>query len=418
MTNLLVDRPWKRMLWIAAIAALTYFPSALRLTYYRDDWYYAYDALVGPSGVFRFMFAQDRPIRGPFFDIYHAMFGIAPTPYHLAMFFWRLVGGAAVTWLFHLLWPRRPAFGLAAGVLFAIYPGFTWWVQGIEYQPMVASAALMALSLALTVLALRVTSVAARLASIAGAIITGWLYLSLVEYAAGMELLRILLILLAIDAPSSAGVRRRLVPTLRAWSYYLIIPAGFFVWRFVVFTGGRKATDLGAQLAALLADPLSTAFRWLLSLLLSLINVTLTAWVDPFMGSFFALSPRQQLLGLVLALVAGSLAWWLLSRDGIPSRKAVKSDDGWQLQAIWLGLAALMLGVAPVIVANRQIALPRFSHYALPASLGLAFLVIGLVALISNRQIQVAALSFLIALSALITPGIGRLGRGRGTHRE
>ena len=247
----------------------------------------------------------------------------------------------------------------------------------------------------------------ARLGSIAGAILTGWLYLSLVEYAAGMELLRILLIFLAMDAPSSGGLRRRLALTLRAWFYYLIIPAGFFIWRFVVFTGARKATDLGAQLAALLADPLSTGFRWLLSLLLSLINVTLTAWVDPLMGSFFALGPRQQLLGLVLALVAGSLAWWLLSREFFPGQRSPKSDDGWQWQAIWLGLAALVLGVAPVIVANRQIALPRFSHYALPASLGLAFLVMGLVALISNRQVQTAALSFLIALSALSHQGLG-----------
>jgi hypothetical protein len=37
------DRPWKRMLWIAVLAAFAYL-RALQLTYYRDDWYYAWRA--------------------------------------------------------------------------------------------------------------------------------------------------------------------------------------------------------------------------------------------------------------------------------------------------------------------------------------------------------------------------------------
>jgi hypothetical protein len=407
MPHVLIDRLWKRALWIAILAAPAYLPAALQLTYYRDDWYYAYDALVGPSGVFRFMFAEDRPARGPFFELYHALFGIAPTPYHLAMLFWRIAGGTAAAWLFHLLWPRRAVMDLAAGAIFAVYPGFTWWVQGIEYQPMVASAALMVLSLALTVLALRLKPGAARIASIAGAILTGWLYLSLVEYAAGMEVLRILLIFLVIEAPSSRGLRPRLLSALRNCLYYLIIPAGFVLWRFLVFSSGRKATDLGVQLGALVADPLSTAFRWLIGALLSLFNVTLTAWVDPLLGGFFSLATRPQLLGLALAILAGALAFWLLGQEAPSAQRSSSSDERWPLQAVWLGIAALLLAIAPVVVANRQITLPRFSHYALPASLGLAFLVVGLVALISNRQVQVGVLSFLIALSALTHQGLG-----------
>lgn len=405
--NTLVDRLWKRMLWIAALAAFAYFPRLLQLTYYRDDWYYAYDALVGPSGVFRFMFAQDRPARGPFFDLYYALFGIAPTAYHLATFFWRVVGGMAVAWLFHLLWPRRGAVGLAAGVLFAIYPGFTWWVQGIEYQPMVASAALMVMSLALSVLAIRLRSGAGRVASIVGAILTGWLYLALVEYAAGIEVLRLLLIFLVVQAPSTGSLRPRLVAALRAWLYYLIIPAGFLAWRFIAFTSARRATDLGAQLGALVADPLSTGFRWLINTLISLLNVTLAAWVDPLLASFFSLGLRAALLGLGLAVLAGLLGWWILRPDFAASERSSKTDDGWQLQAIWLGIAGLLLGVAPVIVANRQITLPRFSHYALPASLGLVFLVLGLVGLISNRRVQMAILSLLIGMSVLTHQGLG-----------
>jgi len=92
----LVDRPWKRLFWFASAVALTYLPYALRLTYYRDDWYYAYDAMVGPSGIFRALFASDRPARGPFFEIYYTLYGMTPIAYHLTMYIWRLSGGLAV----------------------------------------------------------------------------------------------------------------------------------------------------------------------------------------------------------------------------------------------------------------------------------------------------------------------------------
>jgi len=217
------------MLWIAAIAALSNLPHLLQLTYYRDDWYYAYDALVGPAGVFRYMFASDRPARGPFLELYQALFGMAPTPYHIAMLLWRIAGGIGVVWLFHQLWPRRPVAGLAAGVLFALYPGFTWWVQAIEYQPMVASAALMVFSLGLTIQALKLRAPRLQAACMGAALVSGWLYLSLVEYAAGMEIFRLCLIFLALGAFELRTFRSRAVLALRRWLAYLLIPAGFLL---------------------------------------------------------------------------------------------------------------------------------------------------------------------------------------------
>ena len=66
-----------------------------------------------------------------------------------------------------------------------------------------------------------------------------------------------------------------------------------------------------------------------------------------------------------------------------------------------------MLGVVPVIAANRQITLPSFSHYSLPASLGVVLVAAGLVSLLSNRAVQTAAFGALIFLSALTHQGLG-----------
>jgi hypothetical protein len=72
-----------------------------------------------------------------------------------------------------------------------------------------------------------------------------------------------------------------------------------------------------------------------------------------------------------------------------------------------LGLAGIVLGVAPVIAANRQITLPSFSHYSLPASLGVVLAAAGLISLLANRAVQTAAFSALIFISTLTHQGLG-----------
>lgn len=408
MFSKLLDRHWKRLVLFALIPALTYLPTALRLTYYRDDWYYAYDARIGPVGVFRALFAIDRPARAPFFEVYYALFGMAPLPYHLTMFFWRLAGGLAVIWLCYLLWPRLRQLGLAAGLLFALYPGFTWWVSGIEYQPMVASAALMVLSLCFTLQALRLPGSFSKSVCVLGAVASGWVYLSLVEYAAGMEVLRLLLVYQVTQPEKVGAFGNRALLAARRWVIYLIIPASFFLWRFLLFTSQRKATDLGVQLNGFLAEPLSTGLRWFVNFLLSLINVTLSAWVVPLMNNFFSNSTREVLLGLVLALAAGAVAWFMLrSSTGRSDASPEAAQQEWPTGAFWLGCCGLVLGILPVIVANRQISFPNFSHYALPASLGLVFVIIALASLISSPRAQAWVLIALVVLCALTHQGLG-----------
>ncbi len=401
----LTDRGWKRLLLFALIAAAAYLPSALRLTYYRDDWYYAYDALVGPAGVFRLMFASDRPARGPFFELYYALFGMTPLPYHLMMYAWRVVGGLAVVRLFFLLWPGSSRAGWGAGLLFTLYPGFTWWVSGIEYQPMVASAALMVWSLGFTLQALRARTSFGRFAWIIAAILSGWIYLALVEYAAGIEVMRFLVIYFSLGPDAARGLWARLAVALRRWLIYLVIPAGFFVWRFLIFSSQRKATNLGLQLGGLVSNPIQTGLHWLSDFLLSLINVTLGAWVIPLMSTFFSNPLRDIMLGLMFGLLAALLGWLLL-RSWSPG-PAAGTEARASFEALWLGAAGLVVGIIPVVVANREISFPNFSHYALPASLGFALLVGGLGALISDPKVRGLTLGAAVLVCALTHEGLG-----------
>src|SRR5690348_15025486 len=131
---------WPEILFIAVISALVYLIKTDRATYFRDDWYYAYDGYIAGPSIFKVMFSSDRPARGPFFALYYLLFGPAPLAYHIGMYIWRLLGAYSALWLFHILWPRQRSANFFMALLFAVYPGFLWWPQGIEYQPMVASA--------------------------------------------------------------------------------------------------------------------------------------------------------------------------------------------------------------------------------------------------------------------------------------
>src|SRR6185295_10860947 len=178
--------------FLAFISGLTYLPRIGELTYYRDDWYFLYDALViGPRALIEIAL-HTRPIRGPLYELYFSLFGLNPLPYHIILYITRLVGGIGALWLFNLLWPQKRHANFFMAVLFLLFPGFLWWVAGFEFQPYVLSVTLQAFSIAFTLKAISSETASKRLGWTIAALLSGWAYLALVEYAIGMEAFRLL----------------------------------------------------------------------------------------------------------------------------------------------------------------------------------------------------------------------------------
>lgn len=71
------------------------------------------------------------------------------------------------------------------------------------------------------------------------------------------------------------------------------------------------------------------------------------------------------------------------------------------MEAIWIGLLGVIAGVLPVIAANRYVTFAGYSHYALPASLASATLIVGIVFLIHSRNARFAVISVLVLLAVL-----------------
>jgi hypothetical protein len=402
------------ILLILVVSALAYLPNLSQAGYYRDDWYYMVDRAKGGPAIYPVMFSFDRPARAPVLEKYYNVFGMNPLPYHAAAYAWRLIGGLAALWLFRLLWPHKRWAAMTGALLFTIYPGYLWWIEGVEYQPMVISAALEVVSIAMTLEAIQARRRWPRLACLGGSVLTGWAYLALVDYAIGMEVFRFLCVFVIVSRGREGLilVRKGLV-ALRAWAIFAIIPAAYLAWKLYFFRNVRTATNLDDQLAVFIHAPLQTGAAWIEHFIQSSLNVGVLAWGTPFYLKFpllFSMNLWQ--VGLALLLAAGAVACVILAdrwlrMDPQPDEQAISTDapgpapDHWQAGAVWIGALGVVAGVIPVIIANRYIIFDYYSHYTLPGSLAAVTMAVGLLGYLSNQRVRVGVTCVLAATSVM-----------------
>ncbi len=402
-------------LFLVIITALVYLPNIGGLTYFKDDWYYIYDGLIGGAKIFHEMFSIDRPARGYFFEWYFLLLGAKPLAWHIGAYLWRTLSALGALWIFNILWEKEKKIAFISALLFAIYPGYYWWMSAIEYQPMITSLALQVFSIAFTLKGLQVEGYRLKVAYAMGAVLTGWAYIALVDYAIGMEVFRFLAVYVMIarrqDTNSTAARNKFRVTVKRVRdSFYalngqLLIPIGFVFWRTFFFNNEREATDIGLQLGAFFGSPISTGTRWILQTLNSLLNMTALAWVNQFPRFFFELRMRDMAYGILFAILTLLAVFLARKTSGGDSIRAAESNSTLRESAL-LGGLGLILGILPVIMANRYIDNGVFSHYALPASLAAALLVSSLIHSISMPRIQSAVMYIVILFAALTHYGI------------
>ncbi len=363
------------------------------------------DRLIGGPGAFQQMFSIDRPARGPLFEAYFQLFGINPLPYHMASFLWRLLSGLSAWWLFKLMFPRRRDEAFLMGLLFLIYPGYLRWMEGFENQPRILGALLEVVSICLTLFALRSGSRVSKISAWLGAIITGWAYLALVDFAIGMEVFRLACIFILYFDPSSISISiRKWAAAIKNWGIVFLIPAGFMLWRMLIFKNERPATDVGLQLGSLVSSPLSTGLWWFVRLFQSAVETMVLAWTGPNFQVLFGLRLNTIMLGLVVAFSAAAIVvFFEYLQKKVPAQSIFIENDenGWQHQAIWAGILGVVFGVAPVILANRYVAFDHYSHYLLPASLAASLLAAGFVYSIRSPHVRNILIAVMVILACL-----------------
>lgn len=396
--NTLLEKPIFGALSLLLISALIYVPYLAQVGYRFDDWYLMYAAHTRGPQVFVDIFQEDRPARALVMIPAYRLFGESALYYNLSAYLLHYIAALAFWWALRMLWPRQGTATFLAALLFLIYPGFLSQVNGIDYQSHMAALAAAMLSIALSFRATCAQGPLKRGAWMVPAILLGWLYLGLMEYFIGLDVLRFggLALLASRKAATFRETMSRAGPELLP---YLVIPAFFLIWRAFFFRAERQATDIGEQLAGFMGSPVQTAAAWLFLLAKDVWNVTVLAWGAPLMQLFRQLALRDLLLAGAAILLAGGLLWLMLRTPSRADATAEKRHPDWRGEALGLGLLAVLLAQLPVTMANRQVDFIDFSRYALPGSAGASLITVALLYSLRNTRLRWAAVLTLLSIA-------------------
>lgn len=392
---------WVGLLTLVFIAAIAYLPLISKIGYLNDDWYLMYDGYVGGASFFHTVFSVDRPLRGYLMQAAFSLFGMNPLYYHWSAFVFRVLSGIGLLWLCNQLWPKRQTINLLAAILFLIYPGFLSQINPIDYQSQIFSLACGMFSVALTVKAIQTKEYVARWVYMIVSIVLGWIYLGLVEYFIGFEVLRVISVGLLFWRDPEMKISSRLSSALRAFLPFMAGVGGFLIWRLFFFEAERKATDVGLQLSSLFTSPL-TGLWWLNYLIQDVFKVTVVAWSLPLNSFAFSLRLRDSFLAFSLAIVA-AVVLKVAFHWGEKNVDETESDEGSgeMRERLWVALSTLVAGLVPVILVNRHVVLPEYSRYTLASSVGVAILLAIIIEKISTPSLKLAVASLFVTIAVL-----------------
>jgi len=392
---------WVGLGVLFGISALTYLPLVGKFGYFNDDWYLMYDAGTQGPEFFYHIFEIDRPGRAYLMLPLFQWFGLNPLPYNLTAFLFRLLGGMALFRILYVLFPQRKFLITTAAILFTIYPGFLSQQNAIDYQSHLFALFMALLSVALTLESVRAENRVRQILFAVASILSGWMYLSQMEYFIGVEAFRLACIFLLTWRSSLSGWVARLRMAVLKWLPFIIIPAVFLLWRLFFFETERRATDIGGQVGQIFSSPL-TGLWWVTYLIQDLFNLIVVAWGLPLALFAFPMRLQNQLIGLVLASMA--ILFYVIANRQV-ERNDLEAEAGSSLgemrEVWWISLMSMLGGLLPVILVNRHIILPDYSRYALIPSLGAVILLTALIERISVRQIRVGLAGFLIAIAVM-----------------
>ena len=295
-----------------------------------------------------------------------------------------------------MVWPQQKRLATLAALFYLIYPGFLSQPNAIDFQSHIAGLCFATFSIALTLKAVTTKNLWPRILISGLSIFFGLAYLSQMEYYAGYEVVRfVLLFILAGQTEKTFFARLK-----RAVFWYLpfiVVPLLFFTWRLFFFQDVRKQTDIGAQLGGLITAPRHTILVWTATLIQSMVDVIVLAWLVPFYSAFSNLSAIDEFIGLGVALIAILIAW--ISLRNISSDSA--SENGWRWENLWAGLVIVAGGLIPIIVANRSVDFADLSRYSVISMFGAAMMLAVFIDRLKSFGFQLGFVLLLIGIAVI-----------------
>lgn len=332
------------------------------LGFYWDDWPVILLAHFPDRGGFWAFYAYDRPFSAWTYLLTLPWLGVTPWHWHGFTLVLRWLMVVTFWGVLRQLWPHHARQATWAALLFAVYPSFTQQSIAVAYSQHFLTGLLFMLSCLAMLMAVRRPRYALPLTVLA--LLTQGLHLATMEYFLGLELLRPWLLYLALPPAPRRGrwALRRSLP-------YLLVLGGYLGWRLFLAHIPHDPND-PYLLRALLSNPLPALQQLLQTIGQDGAFVLFTVWARILQPDQISLAPGFTLLSWGIAALSSVALGWFLARTAADASPA--EGDAWAKQALWLGIAALLLGALPAWLIGKQILRglysDRFSLAAMPGA--------------------------------------------------
>lgn len=179
------------------------------------------------------------------------------------------------------LWPRRKDVAWLFGTIVLIYPGFTLQPIALSLDPYYLSFLFWVVSLATTIFA--ITKPAYRWVFLPISLTSEVLCYLIIEYFLGLELFRLMVIVVLKSRSGAPWNLKRLRTALIGWNPYATVWTAYVVWRTFVFRlvsyyGKGGYMSLGSDISPILRNPMHEVPTRVFIGIYNILMSTVMAW--------------------------------------------------------------------------------------------------------------------------------------------
>lgn len=389
------EKSWFYPMALFLLAGVTYGYALPFLGYYWSDWEVVFFTKLAPSFQFGF-YAEDRPFPWTY-ELIYFLVGSRPTGWHIVTLLLRWAGVLFFVYALIQFWPeyRRQIYWL--GALLAVYPGFVQQTQSAAFSRHIMTLFLFTLSLYLMALAIRQPKFARLFFPLSW--IAAFLHLFTIEYFAGIELMRPVLIWALV-----ANGNQKFLHSLRKAALYslpYIAVTAFFLWaRFIYYPSAfqtlARLESIGSTMSEFQGSFFGTLLTFFNKGLLDILYSTLQVWVDSIIG-FGGLNFQRGIawfafgVGALFALAFSF--FYATGEEDVPNRSS-------PTRMIFIGLLMFVTSALPIWAIGKEVGTGGWNErFTLAPMFGACLIVVGIVLLFVRPAGQKWVLGFLLTFS-------------------
>ncbi|MGH2582041.1 MAG: hypothetical protein ACRDFQ_04000 [Anaerolineales bacterium] len=389
-------RSFLRPFGFLAVCVLAFGLFIPQLGFYYDDWPTVLYTYTNDTEGLINHFSYDRPYSVWAYYII-GRFGTNPLVWHITALLLRWFIVLAMVWSIKPLWPKHSKKILYTGLIFAVYPGYTFQPLAVIFAPHLAAYLLFFISIG--AMARWATGDKRSRVFAFVAIATCALQLFTLEYYVGLELIRPLYLWILFSNSQGAKANGRRV--FRFWWPFALLLAAWFIWRLVLFD--PRVEPYPRVIINEIRDNPVNGFRTFARMgIQDFVHSLVAVWADLVRPALFSLQTAIDRIAWFVALLAGVLIASItlaFSRDG---KLTQKEEVKFVKQSLALGIGAFIFGLIPIWVIGEPVTQGGYSQrYILIGMFGLAMILVGLLCFFVSREQNRAILVALLAAVAI-----------------